>query len=198
LAYLVDMADRSFRSPDELRAELGLPVIGHIPLLIPDKRTQLRIEREAAKLHLDPVLSAHFHATGQLAEAYRAVRTSIYFSTRGEDHKVIQVTSPEPRDGKSTLAANLSVSIAHSGKRVLLVEADFRRPTQHKIFGIESSVGISSVIAGTAEIVEATCKTPIRYLWVMPCGPRPNNPSELLTSPTFKELLTSSASSTIS
>jgi capsular exopolysaccharide synthesis family protein len=79
--------------------------------------------------------------------------------------------------------------MADSDKRVLLVEADFRRPRVHKYFALDNEVGVSSVIAGDAEILDAIQQTPVKNLWAMPCGPRPHNPSDLLTSPRFKELI---------
>jgi capsular exopolysaccharide synthesis family protein len=188
LAYLIDMADKSFRSPEEIRRQLGLPVIGHIPVIDnPGKKDRERIERSG----ISPVLCTFHQPKSRVAEAYRAVRTSLYFSTQGEGHKVIQVTSPNPGDGKTTLAANLAVSMADSGKRVLLVEADFRRPRVHAHFGLDNTVGVSSVIAGDTEIADAIHQTPIKNLWAMPCGPRPHNPSDLLTSPQFKEMIDS-------
>ena len=102
---------------------------------------------------------------------------------------MIQVTSPNPGDGKTTLAANLAVAMADSGKRVLLLEADFRRPRVHRYFALDNTVGVTAIITGDAEIPDAIQPTAIRNLWAMPCGPRPNNPSDLLTSPRFKEMI---------
>ena len=113
----------------------------------------------------------------------------MYFGTQDENHKVIQITSPNPGDGKTTLAANLAVSIADSGKRVLLIDADFRRPKVHKYFGLDNAVGVSTVIAGEAEIPDAIRPTAVENLSAMPCGPRPHNPADLLTSPRFKEMI---------
>jgi capsular exopolysaccharide synthesis family protein len=113
----------------------------------------------------------------------------LYFSAHGEVPKVIQVTSPDAGDGKTTLAANLAVSIAQSGKRIILIDADFRKPRQHKLFHVSSEVGLASVIAEQAELKEAIQPTAVENLDLLPCGPRPQNPAELLTSPRFKELL---------
>jgi capsular exopolysaccharide synthesis family protein len=124
-----------------------------------------------------------------MAEAYRAVRTALYFGAHGASHRILQVTSPNPGDGKSTLSSNLAASIAQSGKRVLLIDADFRRPRAHKLFHITSRVGVSAVIQGAASLEEATHATAVENLWLMPCGARPDNPAELLTSPKFEELL---------
>ena len=103
---------------------------------------------------------------------------------------MIQVTSPTPGDGKSTLAANLAVSIAQSGKRVLLVDADMRRPRQNAPFGIESREGFASVLSGQSQWrhVMYECEE-IEGLTVMPCGAKPNNPAELSSSPQVKVLI---------
>lgn len=186
LAYLVDVADKSFRSPEEIRRQLGLPVIGHIPVIESSKRSRVA---ENAAPGLSPILATYYQPKSRPAEAYRAVRTSLYFSTHGEGHRVIQVTSPNPGDGKTTLAANLAVAMADSGKRVLLLEADFRRPRVHRYFALDNTIGVSSIITGDAEIPDVIQPTAIRNLWAMPCGPRPNNPSDLLTSPRFKEMI---------
>ena len=122
---------------------------------------------------MSPLICTFHQPKGRPAEAYRAVRTALYFSTQGQDHKVIQITSPNPGDGKTTMAANLAVSIADSGKRVLLLEADFRRPRVHGYFGLDNSVGVSSVIAGEAELPDALQETAVKNLWAVPCGPRP-------------------------
>ena len=190
LAFVVDSLDRRFRSPDDIRNALGLPVVGHIPVIpMPKKEARAEGEQEAPDGTPDPVLRTIHHPRGSIAEAYRAVRTALYFSTRGGGHKIIQVTSPNPGDGKTTLAANVAVSIANSGKRVLLLDADFRRPRVHKLFGMDDSVGLSEVIAGTVEVADAVRETSVEGLSVMVCGPRPDNPAELLTSASFQELI---------
>jgi succinoglycan biosynthesis transport protein ExoP len=189
LGYVVDVADRSFRSPDDIRRQLGLPLVGHIPVIGGRDAASSRGGGKSAGAALHPVLCTFHRPKGRYAEAYRAVRTSLYFSTHGGDHKVIQVTSPDSGDGKTTLAGNLAVSIAQSGKRILLIDADFRRPQVHKYFGVDNSKGMSSVITGEAKLFETIRQTPVEHLSVLPCGPRPHNPAELLTSPRLKELL---------
>jgi capsular exopolysaccharide synthesis family protein len=117
------------------------------------------------------------------------VRTNLYFSTRGESHKIIQVTSPNVSDGKSTVAANLAICIAQSGKKIIVVDGDFRKPRQHKIFGVTITSGLAAVCAGDAELQDVIRPTAVKGLSLLPCGPLPPNPSELLTSPRFKELI---------
>lgn len=181
LAYLAEMTDRSFRTPAEIQRRLGLPVVGHIPVL--------EIDAKAEVGALDPRLVAYYHPKSVQAEAFRGVRTALYFSTHGELHKVIQVTSPNASDGKSTVAANLATSIAQSGKRIVLIDADFRKPRQHRIFGLSAASGLASVIAGEAELRDVIQKTAVPGLSLLPCGPLPSNPAELLTSARFKEML---------
>src|SRR5262249_59589620 len=104
------------------------------------------------------------------AEAYRGVRTALYFASRTGGHKVIQVTSPDMGDGKTTLAANLAASIAQSEKQVILIDADFRRPRVHHPFGVLADSGLASVIAGDAALDQAVRPTALPRLSVMPCA----------------------------
>jgi capsular exopolysaccharide synthesis family protein len=139
---------------------------------------------------IDPIVCTYHRPKSQVSEAFRAVRTALFFSSQGKNHTVIQVTSPTPGDGKSTLASNLAVSIAQSGKRVLLVDADMRRPRQHGTFGISSKEGFSTVLSGQSQWrdVMYECEE-IEGLTVMPCGSKPNNPAELSSSPQVKVLI---------
>jgi succinoglycan biosynthesis transport protein ExoP len=187
LGYLAEITDKSFHTPEEIRARLGLPLIGHIPVIKQDESLLQKIEAEGGRL--SPALCTHYRPKSRDAEAYRGVRTALYFSTRGGNYKTIQVTSPDMGDGKSTLAANLAVSIAQSGKKVILIDADFRRPQQNEIFGLPNKVGFATVLAGSAEIPEAIRETPVPGLTVMTSGAHPPNPAELLTSHRFKEML---------
>lgn len=184
LAFLAEVSDQSFRSPEEIRRRLGVSVIGHIPPLIPHEAT------DEAQKRLDPMLVVHHRPKSIEAESFRGLRTSLYFSTVGKGHQLIQVTSPHPGDGKSTLTANLAAVIAQSGKRVILIDCDFRKPRVHKIFGLESSeVGVTSVLLGECDLSHAiqTCGVP--GLDLLPCGPRPTNPAELLSSQQYREFL---------
>lgn len=187
LVYLAEITDKSFRTPEEIRKRLGMAVVGQIPMFKSDDEASHRAESDPATP--DPMLCTFYRSKSIEAEAYRGVRTSLYFSTHGEGHKVIQVTSPVVGDGKTTLAANLAVSIAQSGKRTILIDADFRRPRIHKIFGVSGKVGLATVIAGEANLEEAIQQCEIPGLSILPAGKPPPNPAELLTAPRFKELL---------
>ena len=180
LGYLVEMFDKTFRSPQEVSKVLQLPMIGHIP--------EITCQKPEDSALTDVLVTAH-KPKSPLAENFRAIRTALYFSTAGQQNRVIQTTSPVPGDGKSTLTANIAVTIAQSNKSVLLIDADFRRPTQHKLFGVGNEQGLASVVTGEMEPDAAVQTTEVPNLHLMSCGPRPHNPSELLTSPQFADLL---------
>lgn len=182
LAVLMDLADRSYRNPDEIAKDLNMPVLGHVPVMDLSK-VKKKIES------CDSSLTTIHHSRGQVSEAYRAVRTGLFFSNRGDELKVIQITSPVPGDGKSTLSSNLAVTMAQSGRRVLLIDADFRRPRLAKIFGIDADVGMAAVVAEKAELDDAIYASPVPNLSIMPGGKRPSNPAELLSSRRFKHLI---------
>jgi len=182
LGYLVEMFDKTFRDPQEVSKLMQLPMIGHIP--------EIESTTVEGSVLSDVMIAAH-KPKSPLAENFRAIRTALYFSTAGQQSRVIQTTSPVPGDGKSTITANLAITIAQSNKSVLLMDADFRRPTQHKLFGLGNHIGLANVVTGELAPDDATQQTEVPHLSVMACGPRPHNPSELLTSPHFAELIES-------
>lgn len=183
LAVLLDLADKSFRNPEDIAAEVGAPVLGHIPAMELD-----RVIKKANQT-VDSSLCTIHHSRGRASEAYRGIRTGLFFSNRSGDLKVIQVTSPVPGDGKSTLSANLAITMAQSGRNVLLIDADFRRPRIAKLFSIDSDKGMATVVAGACELDEAIHQSSVPFLSVMPGGKRPSNPAELLSSQRFADLL---------
>lgn len=114
------------------------------------------------------------------AEAYRTLRTNIQFSSLDENVKTIVVTSSGPGEGKSTVMSNLAVTMAQSGKRVLLLDCDLRKPTIHKKFGIPNSEGLTNILGQSKKIEECIYPTSIENLFVLTSGPTPPNPAELL------------------
>ncbi|MEZ6092687.1 MAG: polysaccharide biosynthesis tyrosine autokinase [Pirellulaceae bacterium] len=184
LGCLVDLADKTFHNPDEVIRSLGMPLIGHIPVISQSKRYV------TSDSHIEPVICTYHRPKSQVSEAFRAVRTALFFNAQGKKSSIIQVTSPTPGDGKSTTAANLAVSIAQSGKRVLLVDGDMRRPRVGAIFGIDSKEGFATVLSGESlwKDVVFDCEE-IEGLSIMPCGLKPSNPAELATSPHVRQLL---------
>src|SRR5205823_1816060 len=97
---------------------------------------------------LSPILCTYHRPKSREAEAYRGVRTGLFFSALGKGHKVVQITSPSMGDGKTTLSTNLAVSIAQAEKKVILIDADFRRPAVHKVFGLTPKTGLASILSG--------------------------------------------------
>jgi polysaccharide biosynthesis transport protein len=182
LAYLLEMADRSYRNPDEIASDLGMPIIGHLPLA-----TISRAERVDEKVD-SSIVTLH-KARAPISEAFRGIRTSLFFGCQQSGIKVIQVTSPIPGDGKSTIAANIAVSVAQSGRRVCLVDCDFRRPRVAKIFGLREDTGFVQVIGGKVELSQAIQQTTVDNLSALTCGRRPANPAELLSSEVFGDLI---------
>lgn len=188
IGYLLEVLDRRFASPEDVRRSVGLPILGHVPMIDSEGDAKSGTSLPGAET-LAPVLCVAHNPKGRKAEAYRAIRTGIYFSTYGKNHKVVQVTSPSSGDGKTTTATNLAISIAESGKKTLLIDADFRRPRVDKQLGVENTLGFSTVIAGKAELPDCIQATSIANLSVLTSGGRPEKPAELLTSTTFQELL---------
>ncbi len=182
LAYLLELADRSYRGPEEIAADLGVPILGHIQM-----STLSRKDRKDEKIDLSMVT---FHkAKSTASEAYRGVRTSIYFGNQAGSIKVIQITSPVPGDGKSTVAANLAISMAQSGRRTLLLDCDMRRPRLAKLVGVRDDIGLTNILAGKLKLEEALQTTAIANMDILTCGRRPGNPAELLLSDNFVDVV---------
>ncbi len=185
LAALLELRDQRFRSPAEVRTRLGLPVIGHLPELRRNKPAEAD-----APAGFDPSLVAAVRPKSAEAEAYRGLRTQVFKSAEANGTKVLQLTSPCPADGKSTLAANLAISIAQAGKAVVLLDADFRKPKVHALFGLSATEpGLAAAVEGDADVFAVVRPTAVEQLSVIPCGPLPDSPAELLSSPRFRDVI---------
>lgn len=126
-----------------------------------------------------------------VAEAYRTLRTNLEFSNLDKSLRTLLVTSPGAEEGKSTTLANLSATIAASGKRVILVDADLRRPTQHQIFGLKNNAGLTDMVRADAMLAEPPLQeTSVPNLVVLTSGHLPPNPAEILGSKRMSEILT--------
>lgn len=122
------------------------------------------------------------------SEAYRALRTNLIFSSLSEPLRTLLVTSPAPEEGKSTAVANLAVTMAQGGKKTILVDCDLRRPSQHTIWQIDREPGLTSmVLEGLNELPLADVG--VENLWVLPSGPLPGNPADLLGSPHMDDMI---------
>ncbi len=177
LAMARNWIDQRFHSADEISTALAVPILGMIPQM-PGRESLVARGR---KVEAEP--------TSHAAESYRTVRTAIYFGVPDGQAKRIVVTSPEPGDGKTTLVSNLGIAMAQAGQRTLIIDADFRKPMQHKVFEIERERGLSGVLAGRESLDAAIQRTKVECLDILPTGPTPPNPSEMLNSQVFADLL---------
>jgi capsular exopolysaccharide synthesis family protein len=139
-------------------------------------------------------LIAYFSPDSVIAEQYRSIKTNIHFMCSTQNIRTILITSPSEREGKSTTSNNLAISMAQQNERVLLIDANLRRPTAHLSFKISNTIGLTSILNGMASLDEVIHKTEIGRLDVLPSGPNAIFPSELLASEGFAKLLANSLS----
>lgn len=191
LAFTLEALDSSVRTPEQAESSSGLPTIGLIPL----EEGYIEEDSRAARALLakgrarPATMVAYRDPKSQIAEAYRALRTSILLSRPKHYPQSILVTSAAPQDGKSMTSVNVAIVMAQQGKRVLLVDADLRRPSLHRVFSVPSTIGLCSVLSGEAKSEDAIVPTVQPNLFFMPAGPLPPDPSELLSSASMQGLL---------
>jgi polysaccharide biosynthesis transport protein len=167
LAFLLETLDQAVRKPADVESKLGLPVLGSVPLL--EKGVQ--------------PLEALADLRSPFSEAYHSIRSNLAFSTKDGAPKVLSITSARPEEGKSTTAFALAQGFARAGMRVLLVDLDLRNPSQHKIIGADNRVGASSLLTGAVRLQGAVQPTDWPNMFLIPSGPLPPSPAELLIGP---------------
>lgn len=173
VAFLREHLDDTIRGPEDMEKLLGLPVLGSIPLLLRDQSP----------------MQASADMRSAFAEAYRSVRTALQFSTDSGVPRILLITSATPGEGKSTTALLLARNLAQLGKRVLLIDADLRNPSLHRTLQLDNGTGLSNYLAGATPSVDAAQEGGFDNLWIIPSGPLPPNPAELLAGPKMKLLL---------
>jgi capsular exopolysaccharide synthesis family protein len=173
LALLQELFDDRINSPEEAERVLRLPSLGHVPL----------IEEEGLRMIRD------ISTFSPLMESYRSLRTNINFAAVGANLRTMIVTSSVPAEGKSTTVANLAMSMAMENKRVIIVDADLRRPSQHKLFKVDSSPGLTDILLGTHRIDQVLRETGVPNVQLLPAGTPPPNPAELLGSREMQRLI---------
>jgi capsular exopolysaccharide synthesis family protein len=216
LAFLLESLDDSWRSSEEVEQLSGVSTFGIIPQFKPLRNAHKRKDKktnssqngamEHLDLEYDPgrngsngknghheiefsgSLVAAADPTGVTAEAYRTLRTNLFYALVDDPPKVIALTSPGPREGKSTTCANLGVMLAQAEKSTLVLDCDLRRPQIHKLFGLRNLRGMSDVLTGRKSLEEAW-QEPLPNLKVLTAGLIPPNPAELLGSRRFAELV---------
>ncbi len=191
LAFVLEGLDNTVRTTEQVQALSALPSLGMIPLgsrsggeLSAQPRLALAASNEAVEL------VTQSRPKSQMAESYRALRTSLLLTSLGGPPKVILITSALPQEGKTTTSINSAIVLAQKGTRVLLMDADLRRPSIHKTLGMAPGSGLSNVLTGSATLRQAIIRSPILPdLFVLPAGTPPPNPAELLASTNMKDVL---------
>jgi capsular exopolysaccharide synthesis family protein len=179
LAFLFEHLDNRIRTPQEMKALLGIPYLGMVPAVGKTK------EGSVNPLMNEKGVPANFN------EAFKTVRTNVLFSSAEDGLRSIVVTSAGPGEGKSIVAANLAIALSQAGQRVLLIDADMRRPRVHEIFGQDQEPGLSNVLTGNAKANEAIRKSTVHGLWLLTSGHIPPNPAELLGSRRYVDFVAS-------
>ena len=179
LAALLEFFDKSVKSEYDVRLKLDLPLLG--PVLFKGRRFGRSRREEVALVTIT-------HPTDPVSEAYRGIRTNLMFNAVDRPLRTLVVTSAVPGEGKTSTACNLAVAMAQAGNRVILVDADFRRPEIHRVFGRRENRGLGNLILGDAPEEELILNTQVPNLRVVASGASPPNPSELLGSARMKKV----------
>jgi capsular exopolysaccharide synthesis family protein len=175
-AYLLELFDERLVNIEQIQEATGLTTLGTLP--------EARFDATGDSL----IMLSNPHSSN--AEAFRVLRTNLLFASVDHQLRTLLVTSPTPAEGKSFVSSNLAVAFAQTGKRVILVDADLRKPTLHRVFGLVNNVGVTSaLVSGVDAVASSLQPTAIPELRVMTSGPLPPNPSELLSSHRMQELL---------
>ena len=191
LAFLMEGMDNTVRTTEQAQMISALPSLGMIPLGSKPTNTSIAAKRLALTSSREVFeLVTQVRPQSQMAESYRALRTSLLLSNLGAPPKVIMVTSARPQEGKTTTSINSAIVLAQKGVRVLLVDADLRRPSVHKTLGMGPRSGLSNVLTGNATLEQAITVSPILpNLFILPAGSPPPNPAELLASANMRDVL---------
>lgn len=185
-AVFREMSNRSLETPADIESKLGMTSLGILPDVVTAEKTPRR--RRQPTTGGAPELLVHDAPMSPMAEAARSIRSNLLFMSPDDPPKVILVTSAGPGEGKTTTATALAITFAQSGARTLLIDLDLRRPRVHRVFGLGTDAGVSTVLLG-GSIEEAAIDTRIPNLSVMPAGPIPPNPAELLVSAKMSALI---------
>lgn len=178
VAFLLEFLDTSVRTPRDIIRHTALPLLGVVPIL------------DDEEVAIDDIeLATRTAPNSMVAEFFRQIRTAL-LATPPENYRTLLITSPGPEDGKTAIAINLAVTLAQSGRKVLLVDGNLRRPALHRAFPSNMHTGLSNILIGQHRLQELARPTELPQLDVVTAGPMPPNPVELLHSRFMRELIT--------
>jgi capsular exopolysaccharide synthesis family protein len=185
--------DRTVKTPDDVEKEVGITFIGLIPEIADERRLGPTYGKKKPKrIRLQdlkkPELIVHEHRMSGIAEAARTIRTNLLFMAPDHPFQTLLVTSAGPAEGKTTIACCIAIAMAQAGQRVVIIDCDLRKPRLHRVFGKDSKVGVTTALLEDS-IDNAVLPTEVPNLSVIPAGPIPPNPAEILHSARFKAFL---------
>lgn len=185
LAFFVEFMDNTVKSRVDIEQVAQVTFLGMVPTIRTDKRHRRHEEAFDGKKEL----YVHYRPKSTVAELSRTIRTNLLFMLPGGKLRTFVVTSPGPQEGKTTISINLGITMAASGGRVVLIDTDMRRPKLHKSFDLPAEIGVSNYLVGRDPVTKFIVPTEVPGLDLIPCGPCPPNPAELLHHERFRELI---------
>ncbi len=203
LCFVLEYLDNTIKGPEDVEKLVGLPSLGIIPYLPSDEEGERKTgskhygysygeksEKKDEAVEVKRIeLVNHLYPNLSISEDYKTVRTSILLSHADNPPKTLLFTSSLPREGKTVTVVNMAVSFSQLDEKVLVVDADLRKPRLHRIFKARNTGGLSSYLTGKLSLKDIILKTSIPNIWLLPSGPIPPNPAELLNSKKMKEML---------
>jgi succinoglycan biosynthesis transport protein ExoP len=197
LAFLLDYLDNTIKTVEDVSRYAQLPSLSVVPAVGGNSRRGLaakgrRVLGNGSSRHAGSEAAfqlATLDNQSSAAEAYRVLRTSVLLSAAGRPPKTILITSGQPGEGKTTTVVNTAISLAQMGASVLIIDCDLRRPTTHKVLGVDHTQGLSTYLSRDVPLDDLIQKLPIANLSLLPCGPVPPNPAELIISEKMKDML---------
>ena len=182
LAFFFEYLDNTIKIPEDVQQYLKVPYLGPVPVFAMESKSNPGHD-------INPELVTLCSPKSSASESYRGIRTNILFSSAGSAPQVVLISSAGPREGKTITTANLAITMAQAGSKVVILDCDMRKPKVHKIFGEAKDRGISNLMVGMSDMEETIFHTRIPNLDIIPCGPIPPNPSEILGSDRMAGLL---------
>lgn len=182
LAFFFEYLDNTIKIPEDLKQHLNIAYLGPTPYINSKGKGQEEGD-------MSPDLVCLHSPKSTASESYRGIRTNLLFSSAGSAPQVILITSPGPREGKTITTSNLAITMAQAGSKVLVIDCDFRRPKIQRIFGLGRDQGMTNLLVGSDGLEKTVVHSQIPNLDLLPCGPLPPNPSEMLGSDRMADLI---------